>query len=207
MSSRPCARLRFRGRRSLRRVGTRLLGGCSGHHPVLGRGKRALRTAPSSSRDRSPRPRTRQSAPVPASTDRPRRCSSSPSPPNTAARSPKTPSIQAIFHASHPPQKPPVTYIITAIRDRTQTSPAVRGQKGETGHRPPPLPEFVSFMSRIPVSIAVSPPKAQWRYTLTTPSAAFYDGTRACRKGSVSFEFWGSGGNLENQGSARRSAL
>lgn len=71
----------------------------------------------------------------------------------------------------------------------------------------PPRLEIVASMLRFPLSIAVSPSKAQWCHTLTTPSAAFYDGTRACRKGSVSFEFWGSGGNLENQGPARRSAL
>jgi hypothetical protein len=52
--------------------------------------------------------------------------------------------------------------------------------------------EFVSFMARFPVSISVTPLNRQCDYTLTTPTAAFYDGTRADRKGLVSFEFWGS---------------
>ena len=51
--------------------------------------------------------------------------------------------------------------------------------------------EFVSFMANVPVSISVSSLNRQWDYTLTTRTAAFYDGTRADRKGPVSFEFLG----------------
>jgi hypothetical protein len=126
--------------------------------------------------------------------------------PATAPRSLQTPSIQATSYSSCPPENPPAIHSITAIRDRTQTSPAVGGQTRETRGEPAPHAEFVGFMNRLPVSIAVSPSKAQWPYTLTTPSAAFYDGTRADRKGLVSLKFGGQG-NLENQASARRSAL
>jgi hypothetical protein len=166
-----------------------------------------LRTGLSSSRDMSPLEGTRLRVRLRERMDRPRRCWNSQNRPSKAMRSPRTPSIQGIFHASFPPKKPPVIHSITAIRLRTQTSPAARGQKGETWGKPTALNEFVSSMRTFPVSIAVSPSKAQWRYTLTTPSAGFYDGGRAGRKGLVSFEFWGSGGNLENQGSATRSDL
>jgi hypothetical protein len=61
-------------------------------------------------------------------------------------------------------------------------------------------------MRRFPVSIAVSPSKAQWRYTLTTPLAAFYDGTRAGRKGLVSFEFCVSAGkSRDGKGNRQRA--
>jgi hypothetical protein len=97
------------------------------------------------------------------------------------------------FPQHHPPLGSPRSPQHNGKGRRDPNFPRRQGsERGGAGQNRRSSFEFVSSMTRFPVSIAVSPSKAQWDYTLTTPWAAFYDGTRASRKGPVSFEFWGS---------------